>query len=174
MGDINLVEIPIYIINFLVTFLLLYILLYKPVSKFLGARHDRIANSLAEAEATQNEAEGILREAKDELASTGEKARKLSQEAIENAAFDAERIVDDAEEKASAMIVRAREQMEAERQAAMERAYTELVSFAGILASRILSREITIEDNREIAERFFSEQVPQDKGAVALKEEKKS
>ena len=172
MGDINLVEILIYIINFLVTFLLLYLLLYKPVSKFLGERRDRIANSLAGAVATKNEAEGILREAKAELASTGEKARQLSQEAIENAAFDAERIVDDAEEKASEMIVRAREQMEAERQAALERAYTELVSFAGTLASRILSREITIEDNREIAERFFSERV--EAGKSTAKEEKSS
>ena len=157
MADINWVEIPIYIINFLVTFTLLYILLYKPVSKFLSDRKERIANSLLEAEGTKKEAEAILQEAKAELASSGEKARKLSHEAIETAALDAEHILDNAQDEASAMILRAREQMKAERQAALERAYTELVTLAGELASRIVSREVTIDDNRAIVDSFFSE-----------------
>ena len=157
MGDINLVDILIYIINFLVTFLLLYLLLYKPVSRFLGERRERTVNSLKEAEETRKEAELILQEAKAELASTGEKSRQLSHETIENAALAAEKIIDNAEEEASAMIVRAREQMEAERQVALERAFTDLVSFAGSLASRVLAREVSIEDNWAIVDHFFKE-----------------
>jgi len=163
MEDINLVEIPIYIGNFCVTLVLLYLLLYKPVSKFLSSRKERIGNSLKEAETIHKEAETALQEAKAELASTHEKARQISHEAIDNAMLDAENILDNAQEKASETIVRAREQMEAERKAALERAYTELVTFAGGLASRILTREVTIEDNREIVDRFFSETVNQGK-----------
>lgn len=157
MEDINLVEILIYMVNFFVTFLLLYLLLYKPVSKFLGARRERTINSLKEAEETQKAAALILQEAKAELASTGEKSRQLSHETIENAALAAEKIIDNAQEEASAMLVRAREQMEAERQMALERAFTDLVSFAGSLASRVLDREVSIEDNWAIAEHFFKE-----------------
>ena len=162
MADINLIEILIYSLNFLVTFVLLYLLLYKPVSKFLSDRKERISNSLKEAEKTKKEAEAILQEAKTELESTGERARQLSHEAIENAALDAEHILDNAQEEASAMIVRAREQMKFERQAALERAYTELVSLAGELASRIVSREVTIEDNRAIVDNFFNEKTKKD------------
>ena len=158
MEGINVIDIPIYIISFFVTFVLLYLLLYKPVSKFLGDRKNRIANALNEAEEMRKEAEVALQEAKAELASTGEKARQLSHETIENAALDAERILDNAQEEAHAMRMRARAKMEAERQAALERAFTELVSLAGGLASRILSREVTIDDNREIVEIFFSEE----------------
>lgn len=157
MEDINLVEILIYIINFMVTFLLLYLLLYKPVSRFLGERRERMVNSLKEAEEARKEAEFILQEAKAELASTGEKSRQLSHETIENAALAAEKIIDNAQEEASAIIVRAREQMEAERQLALEHAFTDLVSFAGGLASRILEREVSIEDNRAIVDYFFKE-----------------
>lgn len=157
MEDINLVEILIYFINFLVTFLLLYLLLYKPVSRFLGERRERTVNSLKEAEETRKEAELILQEAKAELASTGEKSRQLSHETIENAALAAEKIIDNAEEEAAAMTARAREQMEAERQVALERAFTDLVSFAGGLASSVLAREVSIEDNRAIVDHFFKE-----------------
>jgi ATP synthase, F0 subunit b len=158
MEGINIIDIAIYIFNFLVTFVLLYLLLYKPVSKFLGERKDRIANSLNEADEMRKEAEAALYEAKEELASTGEKARQLSHETIENAALDAERILDNAHDEAHELRMRARAQMEAERQAALERAFTELVSLAGGLASRILSREVSIDDNREIVDNFFSEE----------------
>ena len=157
MESINVIEILIYVINFMVTFALLYLLLYKPVSKFLAARQERIVNSLKEAEATQNQAQTIFEEAKAELASTAEKARQLSHEAIDNAARDAEHILDDAEDEASKMVQRAREQMKTERQAALERAFTELVSLAKEVSSRILSREVSIEDNRKIVEDFFEE-----------------
>lgn len=157
MGDINLVDILIYIINFLITFFLLYLLLYKPVSRFLGERRERTVNSLREAEETRKEAELVLQEAKAELAGTGEKSRQLAHETIENAALAAEKIIDNAQEEASAMIVRAREQMEAERQVALERAFTDLVSFAGSLASRVLAREVSIEDNWAIVDHFFKE-----------------
>ena len=163
MGDINLVDIPIYIINFCVTLTLLYILLYKPLSKFLSERKERIENSLSNAETVQKEAEGILQEAKNELAIAYEKGRQLSHEAIDNAMQDAENIIDNAQEKADETILRAREQMEAERQASLERSFTDIVSFAGGLASRILVREVTIEDNREIVDRFFSEKAEENK-----------
>lgn len=90
MEGINLIDIPIYIINFIVTFVLLYILLYKPVSKFLSARKEPIATSLKEAETAKSDAESILQEAKAELADASEKARRLSHEAIESAALNAE------------------------------------------------------------------------------------
>lgn len=157
MGDINLVDMLIYMINFFVTFVLLYLLLYKPISRFLSERRERTATSLKEAEETRKEAELIFQEAKDELANTGEKSRQLSHETIENAALAAEEIIDNAQEEASAMIIRAREQMEAERQVALEHAFTDLVSFAGGLASRVLTREVSIEDNRAIVDHFFAE-----------------
>lgn len=157
MGDIHPIDILIYLANFAVTFLLLYLLLYKPVSKFLSERRERIADALKNAGETREVAERTLLEAKAELASTGEKSRQLAHETIESAALAAEKITDNAQEKASAMIIRAREQMEEERQAALERALTDLVSFAGSLASRVLSREVNIEDNRAIVDHFFEE-----------------
>lgn len=157
MEDINLVEILIYIINFFVTFFLLYLLLYKPVSKFLAARRARTMSALKEAEETQKEAERLLQQANAEVASAGEKARQLSHETIENAALAAEKIIDNAQDEAEEIVAHAREQMEAERQMALERAFTDLVSFAGGLASRVLAREVSIEDNRAIVEHFFTE-----------------
>jgi len=165
MGDINPIDILIYILNFCITLTILYILLYKPVSKFMEDRKDRIAKALKEAEQMQQEAKDALQEAKDELAGTREKNRQLSHEAIDNAMQDAENILDNAQEQASETITKAREQIEAERQASLERSYTEIVSFTGILTSRILAREVTIEDNREIVERFFGEKIEQEKSA---------
>lgn len=167
MEGINLIDIPIHILNFIITFAVLYLLLYKPISIFLEARRERIANTLKEAEEARKEAEQNLQESRKELAGTAEKARKLTHEAIENAALSAEQVLDKAEEEAAAIIKRTQEQMEAKRQASLERAYTELVSLAGELSTRIISREVTIEDNRKIADRFFSEVTKRYKEAVA-------
>ena len=155
MEGLNPLDILIHIINFIVTFVLLYLLLYKPVSKFMHKRRESVEQALADAAATRAEADAYLAEAKAELAATGEKARRLSHEAIENAALDAERIVDTAQDEADALLQKAREQMRQEKQAAIERAHTEVVGLASDIAARILSREVTLEDNREIAERFF-------------------
>ena len=137
----------------------------KPKLCFMGCPHmsleqlktwtDRVEQALADAAATRAEADAYLAEAKAELAATGEKARRLSHEAIENAALDAERIVDTAQDEADALLQKAREQMRQEKQAAIERAHTEVVGLASDIAARILSREVTLKDNREIAERFF-------------------
>jgi len=153
MEGLNPLDILIHIINFIVTFVLLYLLLYKPVSKFMHKRRESVEQALADAAATR--ADAYLAEAKAELAATGEKARRLSHEAIENAALDAERIVDTAQDEADALLQKAREQMRQEKQAAIERAHTEVVGLASDIAARILSREVTLKDNREIAERFF-------------------
>lgn len=155
MEGLNPLDILIHIINFIVTFVLLYLLLYKPVSKFMHKRRESVEQALADAAATRAEADAYLAEAKAELAATGEKARRLSHEAIENAALDAERIVDTAQDEADALLQKAREQMRQEKQAAIERAHTEVVGLASDIAARILSREVTLKDNREIAERFF-------------------
>ena len=94
MEGLNPLDILIHIINFIVTFVLLYLLLYKPLSRFMHKRKDGVARTLEEAEATRTEADAYLAQAKAELSATGEKARQLSHEAIENAALDAERILD--------------------------------------------------------------------------------
>ena len=155
MDGLNPLDILIHIINFIVTFVLLYLLLYKPISKFMHKRRERVGQTLAEAAATRAEADEYLAEAKAELAATGEKARQLSHEAIENAAIDAERIVDNAQDEAKAILQKARAQEQQEKQAAIEHAHTEVVSLAGDIAAHILSREVTLEDNQEIVERFF-------------------
>ena len=155
MEGLTPLDILIHIINFIVTFVLLYLLLYKPLSRFMHKRKDGVARTLEEAEATRTEADAYLAQAKAELAATGEKARQLSHEAIENAALDAERILDSAQDEADAILQKARAQVQQEKQAAIERAHTEVVGLAGEIASHILSHSVTLEDNREIAERFF-------------------
>lgn len=156
MEGLNPLDVFIHIFNFIVTFVLLYLLLYKPASKFMHKRKEGVEQTLADAAATRAEADEYLAQAKAELAATGEKARQLSHEAIENAALDAERIVDNAQDQAGTILQKAREQVHQEKQAAIERAHTEVVGLAGDIAAHILSREITLEDNREIAERFFA------------------
>lgn len=157
MGDLHPVDILIYIVNFFVTFLLLYLLLYKPVSVFMNNRRKRVEESIAEAETKCIEAEALHKEAKASLENAADEARKRTHEMIENAALDAERVRDNAEDEASALIAHAKEQINIARQSALESAYVEYISLAGDMVSRILTREVSIADNRKIADIFFEE-----------------
>ena len=155
MLDINFWEITLYIINIIVLFLFLRWLLYKPITKFLQDRTDQIQKEVNEAARKQTEAEqlkakydGMVANAHSLAAEIVSKGRTLADE-------QAKQIVDDAAVQANDIRARAEQQIGEEKRQALLELRQEVTHMAIQIASKILEREVTYADNKQIIDNFF-------------------
>ena len=155
--DLHPADILIYIINIAVLFILLRLILWKPVGRFLSERSARVRSELENAEKTRLEAEALKREYTENLESIEALQRDMMRESQIKAAEEAGEILDEAREKAKAMIAEARERIAEEKERAVENARLEMSQLATGMAARILKREVLPDDNMSAAEDFFRE-----------------
>ena len=155
MLDINFWEITLYIINIIVLFLFLRWLLYKPITKVLQDRTDQIQKEVNEAARKQTEAEqlkakydGMVANAHSLAAEIVSKGRTLADE-------QAKQIVDDAAVQANDIRARAEQQIGEEKRQALLELRQEVTHMAIQIASKILEREVTYADNKQIIDNFF-------------------
>ena len=136
----------------IVTFLVLLALLSKfawtPLLTALQARQDRITQSLDEAQRARDEMERLRRE-------SGEIIRQAHVEAgtiVAASRADGERLREEARQKAraeaAAIVAAAGRQIEAEALRARDAVRREAVDLSVAIASKLIRRNITAEDNR--------------------------
>ena len=155
--DLHPVDILIYVINIVVLFILLRLILWKPISRFLSARAERVSSELDDAQKARLEAQALGQEYADNLAGIEEKGRDIMRESQIRASKEAEEILSEAREKASAMIVEACERIAEEKETAIDDAHSEIARLATDLAELILKREVVPADSMSAAEDFFQQ-----------------
>lgn len=145
----------------LVVFGLLVFLLGKfawgPILSAVEAREKGIQNALDEAAARQAEAEKLLDEHRRQLAD----ARRQAGDILAEGRTAGERLRKELEEKARAeaqnMVERARQEIERERDAALEMLRRESVELAMAAASRLIQENLDQAKDRELVERFLAD-----------------
>lgn len=151
----NFQSILLHTINALILFAVLYFLLYKPVRKFLKARQARIEEQLQSARDTQEQANTEYAAAKDklrgadaEVAATvskgAQQAQARAQEIIATANEEAARIIEKAQREANNILHNAREAMT-----------DEAASLGVQIAAKVLSREVSESDHRQMIDDFL-------------------
>jgi F-type H+-transporting ATPase subunit b len=150
---IDIVE---HILNIIVLFVILRALLYKPVLSFMKKREQGfekqrqdIKTEMESAQKLKGEYEGSLDRAKAE-------AQETIREGVSRADSAAKEIMEKAEQEGKAMLAQSREQAQREQREVETAMKNEVMALAVGLASKILEREISIDDNREIIEQYFS------------------
>ncbi len=160
MPGLNLSDIIIHIVNILVLFILLRLILFKPVNRFLTARSDRIAAELKDAETAREQAQKQRAEYDQQMRSYAEDGRKVIRDSQQKASQEASEIITNARNEADKLVAEARARIANEKALAVAEARTEIAMLATDIAGRILKREISLTDNKIIAEDFFHEEQP--------------
>ena len=159
MGDLlskeMLWDLIINIINILILFFLTKTLLYKPVKKVLEQRKAAQAKLLEEAEEMKAQATENKEKYDALMADTAAIRLSTMQEAQTQAKEKAEEILSAARAEAAEITQSTRAKAEQERAKLLEDSRDQLGAIAVELSGRILSREVTDEDNRAIIDRFF-------------------
>lgn len=161
------------IANIVVMYVIVRMLVYKPVKKFIVSREEKLSAKKAEANEIRVQADILLDQAKqtkekgeaayasllrqgeeDAKAKAGEileQAKAKEAEVLEKA----DKILADAQLEAQAIRNEADEKAANAEAQALENARKNVVDLSMQIASRLLEKNITDEDNRRLAEGFF-------------------
>jgi F-type H+-transporting ATPase subunit b len=155
MEGLTVSDILIHIINILVLFILLRVILFKPVAKFLSARSERIAGDLKDAETKKTEALELKQTYEQHIETYEAEGRDIIRASQVKASDEASSIVKDARGQAEQIISDAHDRTAAEKAQAIAEARTEVALLATEIAARVLKREVSVSDNKAVAEDFF-------------------
>ena len=136
----------------ILTFLVLVVVLSKfawgPLLAALQARQERISQSLDDAKRAHDEMERVKRESAELIRQAHVEASAI----VSSSRSDAERVREDTKQKAraeaAAIIAAAERQIESEAVRARDEVRREAADLAVAIASKLIRRNISVEDNR--------------------------
>ena len=116
----------------------------------LQKRQDELDAQYNAADEARSRAESDESYWKEKRATLDTEADEIMKNASDNAKIRSERILDDARERAEGILRKAEEDAELEKRRAADTIKREIVDVSAILAEKMLSREINIDDHRNI------------------------
>jgi F-type H+-transporting ATPase subunit b len=145
------------VIVFVVLLLVLWKYAWGPLSKALHDREHHIEHTLEEAEKARRESERFLAEHRAQMAAAAEQARAILDEARRAAEATANEIVQKAQSEAEAARIRAEREIGSARDQALIEIWSKTADLAISVAGRVLSRELSPDDQRRLIQVAVSE-----------------
>ncbi len=153
--SVNLWQILISLLNLLILFLLFKKFLFKPVNNMLAKRQSEIDETYRKAdEANQSALENKLLW-DEKIGMAKEESENIIKKAQNNAKIQGETIVQNAKDQADSIIRQAKVQAELEVKNAEEDIKREIVDVSTAIANKLLEREISADDHRELIDSFI-------------------
>ena len=139
---ISLTEFIFYVINFLLLVGGLTKFLYKPFLNVLNSRKQSIQDALDDAALLNRKADKKMENYNKRIANAEAEGREIIKEAKIKADAQARKIVEDANKQAGQIMSRAQENIEREKEKAMEEMRHEIAALAILAAEKIVEKEI--------------------------------
>jgi F-type H+-transporting ATPase subunit b len=131
--------------------------LFKPALAYLDRRREQIATQMEAARTSEEKAAQLATQRQEALHATFEQNRRTVEEAKHRAEEIIAQAKEDAKQEANRILAEARRQIEQERAQMgqeLRRAYAEI---AVLGASRVLDREVKLEDHRKLLDELIAE-----------------
>jgi F-type H+-transporting ATPase subunit b len=145
------------VVNILVIFAVLRMFVYKPVYNYLSERSSRISKEVSDAHDMLAKASDAHRNLAGDISKAQKEAESEYQKIVESAKESAAAILSNAAKRAEGIVSLAKEEAEAIRIKKLSDSENEICDLSVTIASRILEREISLEDNRRLVEKYLSE-----------------
>ncbi|MBR2387509.1 MAG: F0F1 ATP synthase subunit B [Clostridia bacterium] len=155
--SVNLWQILISLLNLLLLFLIFKHFLFKPVRNVLKKRQDELDSKYAKADETQAIADENKAAWEEKLLTADKEADTILEKATENAKYRGDKIIEEAKQQADSIIKVAEAEAMLERRKAKEDIKKEIVEVSGVLAEKMLEREINKDDHRAIIDSVIEE-----------------
>ncbi|MHB8158979.1 MAG: F0F1 ATP synthase subunit B [Thermoleophilia bacterium] len=145
----------------LVTFVLLFLFLRKfafgPLQNMIDARRDSIQESIKAAEETRREAEHMLAEYRESIASARHEAEEIIERAHKVGESTKSEIVTEARTQAQKEVDGAREQIQRETRKAIQEIKDQVADLTILAASKVTGKTMTKEDHLRLVDEALSE-----------------
>ena len=143
--------------NLIILFLFLKKILFAPLKNIIDQRQKQIKDMYDEAQADKDAAASMRVEYEQKLAEASAQGEEIIRSAVARAHKQEEDIIRDANETAAKALRHADEQIEMERKKALNQLKDEVSSMAVDIASAVIEKNLSEEDNREIVDRFIGQ-----------------
>jgi F-type H+-transporting ATPase subunit b len=145
------------IIAFTIVFVLIWWKVRPAIAETLAARQEAITGQLTEAEKVKQEAESLLSDYKQQLASAKDEANKIVDEARQTADALKSDLVGKAESEAESIRTRAREEAQAEKERASSQIRDEVASLSLALAQKVVGDSVDESTQRSLVDRYIDD-----------------
>jgi len=153
--SINLWDTLISLANLLILFLIIKKFLFKPVQKMLAKRQSDIDEIYSLANDAKSDAERDKAYWEEKREDALKEADAIMKNATEKANRRGDKIVNDAKDKADDIIRQAETEADLERKKAYDGIKREIVDVSALLAEKMISREISVDDHRGLIDSFI-------------------
>ncbi|NLT58896.1 MAG: F0F1 ATP synthase subunit B [Clostridiales bacterium] len=154
---IHLIDVVEHILNIILLYVILRSLLYRPVRSFMQSRQERLQGEREEARAQLDSALQMKNTYEACLQNAEAEAQDTLRLGLQNADKSAREILEKARQEAREILLQGREQLAQEQRESIGALQDSIVELAVGLASKIMQREVSAEDNQRVIDRYFSE-----------------
>jgi len=161
---INLPTLLAQIINFIILFGLLYLVAYKPLMRMLDARSKKIKESMEQTEYIKQQAAHAEEEVKKQLEAAGKEGQEVIARAVRTGEDVRQQTQQEARQEAEALIIRARMEIQQERDEAIDDLRKQFADLTILAAGRIIDRSLDKEVHRQLIEKVLEESTTLKKG----------
>ena len=150
--DINLVFT---IINLLVLYLLMKKFLFGPIIKVMDVRKAMIDQQFAGAKEQEDQAKALKEQYEGALKSAREESFQIMEQARKEAKAQADKTVEDTQAKVSAMLAKAQDDINTERENAMRQMKDDVASLAMEAAGKIIGKNSGADQDLSLYDQFI-------------------
>jgi F-type H+-transporting ATPase subunit b len=154
------ISLPI-LITQVVTFIILLVVLrfvaYKPIMRMLDERSRRVKESVEQAEAVKAQSARTEEELKKQLEQASREGQERITRAIKAGEDIKQKAQEDAKKEAESLIVRARTEIQRERDEAVNEVRREFADLTVLAAGRVIEKSLDKEEHRELIDKVLEE-----------------
>lgn len=154
--SVNLWQMLASLANLVLLFLIVKKFLYKPVKKMLETRQNTVEADYAAAAEARAQATAGQKAYEEQLAGAKAEADRVIRSAVELAADREQEMLTAARAKADGIVRQAQEEAALERRKAEAGIRKEIVEVSSLLAEKMLEREVSADDHRELIDSFIN------------------
>ncbi len=147
----------VYLVNFTILLVVLYKFAYKRILDMLDERSQKIADSLAEAEAVRQESSDARTQLEEQLSANRQEAQQMLEQARQVAENERQQIAEQARQEADNLLARARIEIQQETDAAVQEVRQHFSELAITAAEKILQSSIDKSKHSELIENVLVE-----------------
>jgi F-type H+-transporting ATPase subunit b len=155
--NINIPQIFFVIVNVVILYAAMYRFFFRPVQEFLSKREAHVKNEIAAAEQSRAEAAQLVEEYEEKLRHAKEEARRIIEEASQQAASTRAQIEAEAREQAELMLKRAERAISLERDKALAALRDEIGELSLLAAGHLLGQKMDPETDQRLVQEFITE-----------------
>jgi F-type H+-transporting ATPase subunit b len=154
---INLSTLLAQIINFVILLGLLYLVAYKPIMRMFDERSRKVKESMEQTEYIKEKAAQVEEESKKRIEEASKEGQEVVARAVRTGEEARQKAQQEAKQDAEALIVRARMEIQRERDETIDELRKQVADLTILAAGKVIERSLDKEEHRQLIDKVLED-----------------